>query len=90
MWYFLTKNLNYNLRSQTDFIRTCDNTSSYGLNSLKYVPTKKWDIVSYDIKSVENLTLFKKRSKKLDVIAGYANNMFTVLDMSTLNIIIIH
>ena len=33
---FETTNLNYNLRSQTDFIRTHVNTSTFGLNSLKY------------------------------------------------------
>ena len=37
---FETRNLNYNLRSQTDFIRTCVNNSSFGLNYLKYLATK--------------------------------------------------
>ena len=44
---FETRNLDYyNLRSQRDFIRTRVNTSSFGLNYLKYLPTKIWDIVS--------------------------------------------
>ena len=34
------RNLDYNLRSQTDFIRTRVNTSSSGLNSLKYLAKK--------------------------------------------------
>ena len=33
---FETRNFNYNLKSQTDFVRTRANTSSFGLNSLKY------------------------------------------------------
>ena len=58
---FETRNLNYNLRTQIDFIRTHVNTYSFGLNSLKYLATKIWDIFAYDIKSVENLNSFKKR-----------------------------
>ena len=52
---FKTRNLDYNLRSQMDFIRTRVNTSSFGLSSLKYLATKIWDIVPYKIKSVGNL-----------------------------------
>ena len=40
-----TRNLYYDLMSQTDFIRTCVNASSFGLNYLKYLATKIWDIV---------------------------------------------
>ena len=58
---FKTRNLNYNLRSQTDFIRTRVNTSTFGLNSIKYLATKIWDIVPYDITPVENLSSFKKK-----------------------------
>ena len=58
---FETRNLGYNLRSQTDFLRTFVNTSSFGLSSLKYLAAKIWDIVPYKIKSVGNLKLFKKK-----------------------------
>ena len=58
---FETRNLNYNLSSQTDFIRTLVNTSGFGLNSIKYLATKIWNIVLYDIKSVKNLNSFKKK-----------------------------
>ena len=58
---FETRNLDYNLRSQRDFIRTRVNTSSFGLSSLKYLATKIWDIVPYEIKSVGNINLFKKK-----------------------------
>ena len=58
---FETRNLDYNLRSQRDFIRTRVNTSSFGLSSLKYLATKIWDIAHYEIKLVGNLNLFKKK-----------------------------
>ena len=62
---FETRNLDYNLRSQIDFIRTRVNTSSFRLSSLKYLAIKIWDIVPYEINSVGNLSLFKKKNKKL-------------------------
>ena len=79
---FGTRNLDYNLKSQIDFIRTRGITSSFGLSSLKYLTTKMWDIVPYDIKSVGNLNLCKKKKKEIgnlkDIIAGYTYNIFTV------------
>ena len=47
--------------SQVDFIRTFVNISSFGLNYLKYLITKIWDVVPHDIKSVGNLNSFKKK-----------------------------
>ena len=41
---FETRNLDYNLWSQLDFIQARVNTSSFGLSSLKYLATKLWDI----------------------------------------------
>ena len=58
---FETRNLNYNLRSQTDFARTGVNTSSFGLNPLKYLATKILDIIPCDIKSTGNLNSFKEK-----------------------------
>ena len=42
---FETRSLDYNLRSQIDFIRARVNTSSFGLNTLKYLATKKYEIL---------------------------------------------
>ena len=78
---FETRNLDYGLRSQTDFIRKRVSNSNFGLNSVKYVATKTWDVVPYYIESVEKINLLKKKMEignLKDVIAGYANNMFTV------------
>ena len=58
---FGTRNLDYNLRSQKDFIKTRVNASSFGLSSLKSLATKMQDIVPYEIKSLGNLNLFKKK-----------------------------
>ena len=58
---FETRNFNHNLRSQTDFVRARVNTSSFGLNSLKYLATKIWNIVPFDIKSTRNLNSFKEK-----------------------------
>ena len=60
---FEARNLDCNLRSEIDFIRTRVNTSSFGLSSLKYLSTKMWDIVLYEIKSVGNLNLSKKKMR---------------------------
>ena len=75
---FETRNLDYNLRSQIDFLRTRVNTSSFGLSFLKYLATKIWNIAPYDIKSVRNLNWFKKKMNLKDVIADHANNIFPV------------
>ena len=33
---FLTRKINYNFRSQTDFARNCVNTNKFGLNLRRY------------------------------------------------------
>ena len=50
---FETRNLDYNSRSQIDFIRTRVNTSGFRLISLKYLATKMWDIVPYQLCQLE-------------------------------------
>ena len=55
---------NRDLRSQTNFMRARVNISNFGRNSLKYLVTKVWDIVPYDIKLTENLELFKRKIRK--------------------------
>ena len=50
---FETSNLDYNLRSQTDFIRARVNTSNFRLSSLKYLATKIYEIVPYEINQLE-------------------------------------
>ena len=63
---FETRNLDYNSRSQIDFIRTRVNTSGFRLISLKYLATKIWDIVPYQIMSARNINLFHKKIRNLE------------------------
>ena len=44
-----------------NFTRTRVNASNSGINTMKYLAAKVWDIVSYDIKSPEIPELFKKK-----------------------------
>ena len=39
------KLMSYNLRSQTDFIRSDANTSQYGLNSMRCLALKEWQMI---------------------------------------------
>ena len=64
MVFFENININYNLRSQMDFMQTSVNSSNFGTKLLGYLVTKEWDIVPYDTKSIKNLELFKKLKRK--------------------------
>ena len=43
---------------------TSVNTSNFVLDLLKYLGTEVWDIAQYDIQSIENLEIFKKKIRK--------------------------
>ena len=43
--------LNYNLRSQTDFLRSTVNTTKFGLNSLRHFPSKVCSMIPIEIKN---------------------------------------
>ena len=43
---FENRNISYNLRSQTHFMRAGVNTSDFGINLLKYLAIKVWDSVN--------------------------------------------
>ena len=42
---FPTRVLNYNLRSQADFLRNTVNTTKFGLNSLRHFASKVWSMI---------------------------------------------
>ena len=53
---FQRREVNYNIRSQTDFSLRSVNTSSYGLRSSRYLAPKIWNLVPQDIpKAFPNL-----------------------------------
>ena len=60
---FVKRNLNYNLRSQTDFSFHAVNTVAYGLKSLKYFAGKVWNIVPFEIRNARSLEVFPAKIK---------------------------
>ena len=61
---FLTRALNYNLRSQTDFFRNTVNTTKFGLNSLRYFGSKVWTMATIEIKNPSTVEMFKNKISK--------------------------
>ena len=51
-------NIDYNLRSQTDFKQGPVNTVNYGLKSLRYLAPKIWNIIHLEIRNSGSLTAF--------------------------------
>ena len=60
---FQRREVNYNIRSQTDFSLRSVNTSSYGLRSLRYLAPKTWNLVPQDIRSAKSLSQFIRKIK---------------------------
>ena len=60
---FEKRNLNYNLRSQTDFLFHSVNTVAYGLKSLKYFAGKVWSIAPFEIRNTVSLEEFSAKIK---------------------------
>ena len=60
---FEQRNIQYKLRSQTDFQLGSAKTVSCGLRALRYLGPKIWNIVSFEIKNSETLAQFKMKFK---------------------------
>ena len=70
------------MRSLTNFVRSFDNMSCFGLNSLCYFASKVWNIVLSDIKNASNLHIFKNKTRKwepkechCDLCCPYISNL---------------
>ena len=61
---FQTRDIRYNLRSQTDFGGYCVDTNRFGLNSLKFFAAKVWDAVPLEIKNSGSVVVFKGKIQK--------------------------
>ena len=61
---FPTRLLNYNLRSQTDFLRSTVNTTKFGLNSLRHFASKVWSMIPIEIKNSSTVEIFKSKISK--------------------------
>ena len=57
------KLMSYNLRSQTDFIRSDATTSQYGLNSIRCFALKVWQMIPLQIKNSVSIESFKEKIK---------------------------
>ena len=65
---FITKrNLQYNLRHASNFLRDKVSTTSYGTESVRILGPKIWDLLPYDIKYAENLDSFQAKIKNWKV-----------------------
>ena len=61
---FPTRSISYNLRSQTDFIRSNASTSQYGLNSMRCFASKVWQMIPMEIKNSVSIESFKEKIRK--------------------------
>ena len=61
---FPTIVLNYNLSSQTDFLRNTVNTTEFGLNSLRHFASKVWRMIPIEIKNYSTVEVFKSKISK--------------------------
>ena len=72
---FPPKLIKYNLRTQSDFFRNSVNRSKYGLNSIRFLAAKVWQMVPMEIKNLKNLKILKTKLEDgnlMDVTVNYA------------------
>ena len=69
----LSRNINYDFRSQTDFKLRPIYTTAYGLRSLKYFSPKIWNIASIDIRNSNSLSEFGTQVKSWNPVACPCN-----------------
>ena len=63
MKFFEQRNIQNNIRSQTDFQLGSVKTINYVLRALRYLDPKIWNIVPLEISSSETLEQFKIKNK---------------------------
>ena len=82
---FPTRLLNYNLRSQTDFLRSTVNTTKFGLNSLRHFASKVWSMIPIEIKNSSTVEIFKSKlsGSLMAVTANSVKIICIELDMLT-------
>lgn len=57
---FLPRAVSYNLRSQIELTRPNVTSEHFGINSLRYSAEKVWNMVSNDMKNVNDIVTFRK------------------------------
>ena len=63
---FHTRVLNYNLRSQKDFLRNSVNSTKFDLNSLRHFTSKVWSMIPIEIKNYSTVEIFKSKISKCE------------------------
>ena len=61
---FRLRLIDYNLRSQTDFFVSSVNTTHFGLNSLRHIASKEWNMVPLELKNLNDVESFKSKIRK--------------------------
>ena len=61
---FQIRSISYNLRSQTDFIRSNASTSQYGLISMRCFSSKVWQMILLEIKNSVSIESFTEKIRK--------------------------
>ena len=61
---FSKRSVQYNLRHASDFSAPNVKSTFHGTESLSYVGSKIWDLVSKELKELSSLSAFKKAIKK--------------------------
>ena len=61
---FQPRAVSYNLRSQTDFTWPNVGSEYFGINYLRYIAAKLWDVVPNDMKNVNYIASFKNNIRK--------------------------
>ena len=61
---FQPRVVSYNLRSQIDFTKPNINSEYFGINSVRHMAAKVWDMVPNDMKNVNDRETFKNNFRK--------------------------
>ena len=78
--------LDYDLRSQTDFLRNTVNTTKFGLNSLLHFASNVWSMIPIEMKNSLTVEIFKSKISKwglTTVTANFAKVICIELDTLT-------
>ena len=68
---FPTRSISYNLKSQTDFIRSNASTSHNGQNSMRRFASKAWQMIPMEIKISVSIESFKEKVRKWEPSSFY-------------------
>ena len=61
---FQPRAVSYNLRSQNDFTWPNVNSEYFGINYLRYIAARLWDMVPNDMKNVNYIASFNDNIRK--------------------------